>query len=352
MIAYLLTSTLLSLLGLGLYWLLIRRRATLAQQRHALHLILLGSLTLPLLVPAHVRPTLPPVARVAPLSFGAPLTHDAVQRYCRCEAPDYTHRIRYRANAHYNFLLAHKHWLGYLVLGAVGRVLLLLALQVGYLARLVGCAAHQPMQLGRQRFTLLDPPRPLGIGAFWLGRAYVIWQEPMTTLNEAERAAIFRHELSHLRQGNTLEKALLRLVQCLWWFNPAFYLMRQELTLLSEFIADRSASYQLGGIKPYARLLLTLKQVQAPRAASALTGGALRLRIEQLVQPRRERPRLGWLGFALVALLQLSLVSPLSAGVDDTLYQLRTYKVIYEHAPTAPEVIYCPDCETVCQPEQ
>ena len=350
MIAYLLTSSLLSWIGLGLYWLMMRRRATLSQQRHALHLMVVGSLLLPLLVPTHVRPKLSPVSKVAPLSFGSPLDHSSLQQYCRCEHPNYAHRIRYRANAHYHFLLAYKHWLGYAVLIAVARVLLLFAGQMGYLMRLIRRSAHADLWLDGRHYTLLTPPQAIGIGAFWLGQPYIIWQEPLAKLTAAEQAAIFGHERSHLRQGNTIEKALLRLLQCLWWFNPAFYLMRKELELLSEFIADRKGSQHLGGIKPYASLLLKLKQCQSPPAASALTGGVLRLRVEQLVQPQREHPRLGWLGSGLLIALQLSLVSPLAASIDDTIYQLRTYQEIYEHAPTSPEVIYCPDCETVCTP--
>jgi hypothetical protein len=350
MITYLLTSILLSCVGLALYWSLIRHRATLRQQRYALHVVIIGSLLLPLLVPSHIRPDLPAVTSVAPLHFGAALNPTRLKQYCRCESPDYTHRIRYRANASYNFLLAHTQWLGYGTLLAVGLVFLLLVLEIGYLFRLVGRTRHQDLYLDGHRCTLLMPARPLGIGAFWLGRSYIIWQEPLTQLSEAERQAIYRHELSHLRQGNTVEKALLRLVQCLWWMNPAFYLLRKELDLLSEFIADRCASQRLGGIKPYANLLLKVKLLQAPPATSALTGSLLRRRIEQLVQPRRERPRLGWLGVGFLVLGQFSLVSPLTAQVDQTLGQLRTYEEIYHHAPTSPEVLYCPDCESVCLP--
>lgn len=351
MITYLLTTTLLSWLGMGIYWGVVRRRATLMQQRSFIHVIILASLTLPLLTPKHVQPTLSPTPHVAALPFGAPLDHGDLKRYCRCERPDYTHRIHYRTSATYNFLLSHKYWLGYAIAIAVAITFLILMLQIGYLWRLVRRSRHQPINVDGHSCIILIPERPLGIGAFYLGKSYILWQESLAQLSEAERQAIYRHELSHLLQGNTIEKALLRLIQCLWLANPAFYLMRKELELLSEFIADRTASRSFGGIKPYASLLLKVKLLQAPKVTSALTGSKLRRRIEQMVQPTRESRVLGWLGLSLALIFQMALTSPLSISISDTINKIETYEEISQQAPPETEVIYCQDCETVCLPE-
>jgi len=351
MITYLFTSILLSLLGAAIYW-AVRGYASPIQRKRLIYTLLAGSLLLPLFSVHTQPPILKPTPHIRPLHFGARVDHSNVQQYCRCESPDYSHWIEYRANAHYNFLLEYKHWVGYGIAIAIGAVLLLLGVQLLYLRHLVNRSQSLPHTYRNESFILLKPHRPIGIGAFWLGKSYIVWEEPLSGLTTEEREAIFAHELSHLKQQNTLEKACFRLLQCLWFANPVFYFLRKELDLLSEFIADQAGSNSLGGVKAYAALLIKLKTLQASPAVSPLTGSVLRLRIEQLVQPAPIKPAYAWLALPIILSLQMLIVTPLKAQVSTTLKDLETYEEIYEHAPSQPEVIYCPDCETVCTPEE
>ena len=128
-------------------------------------------------------------------------------------------------------------------------------------------------------------PRPHSVGTFWLGKSYLIWQEQLGTLTEQELHAVYRHELSHIQQGNTFEKAALRLIQCLWCWHPVFYLVRKELTLLSEFLADEAGASVLPKPQAYAHLLLNLQVLKSLPLAQHFQQSQLRKRIERLLQP-------------------------------------------------------------------
>ena len=201
-------------------------------------------------------------------------------------------------------------------------------------------------------FYLLTPRRTLGAGAFQLRQKYIVWQEGMADLNAAEQSAIFRHELSHLAQYNTLEKAILRLIQCFWFFHPVFYYFRKELELISECIADQAGSKAMPHPRRYAELLLKLKSQQFVPLVQYFRGGILKLRVQSLLQEQRPFKGLALIVFVGLASIQLYLINPLSAQIAETLYELETYEEIYHKvSPQTEEAVYCTDCNTVCQPE-
>ncbi len=352
MIHFLFTSALLAVIGWGLYLTLVRRYATLSQRKGFIYATLITSLALPL----SVSPTLPePVffqqTHSQPLVFGQ-INEQHLQQYCRCEKPNYGHRIQYKANAFYFFVFEYKHWMNLALLLAVAGVLIKFLLQLAYLRQLIRQSSIQSRQLDGQSFYLLFPATPIGAGAFQFGKRYIIWQQEMEGLSEEEQKAIFRHELSHLQQHNTLEKAALRLIQCLWFFHPVFYYFQRELELISEGMADRAGATALADPRQYAQLLVRLSQgMQAPSLVQHFRASVLKLRIRMLLveSPRQHK---GWvlLTFALLLGLQTLVVTPLSAQVSDTLFKLDTYEVIYHKVtPQTQEAVYCTDCETVCR---
>lgn len=351
MAVYLITSVSLSISGWLIYLGLLRSRGSAPQRKVFLYVLVIGSLLLPFSFWPHLTQQAP--AGLAPPTVKWPraVTQGELQQFCRCEKPNLSHRIHYQTNATYNLLLNHKHWLTYGVMGAVGFTLLFFMLQVAYLYRLVRQATQQPITIAGQPCTLLTPHRPLGIGAFWLGQPYLIWQEGLSGLTTAEREAIYRHEWSHLQQRNTLEKGALRLLQCLWWFNPVLYLLRRELDLLSEMIADEAGQQALPSHKVYAQLLLRLQALRADPRLSPFTGSQLKRRIQALLQPQVAPPRRLYLATGLSLVLQGTLASPLAQHVERTLAEVAAYEAVYQQAPSLQEAIYCQDCETICTPE-
>ncbi|MEO0471286.1 MAG: M56 family metallopeptidase [Bacteroidota bacterium] len=347
MIQYLIVSALLSILGVGLYLTLIRNRTSYAIQKGFLYLSILSSLILP----AFFQPVLQPHPTVKAFGLGSHIPQEHLQDFCQCKNPDYSHRVMYQANGFYNWFFAHKIWFRAALGLAISLVFLRLILQIWYLKRLVRRSPHHWVPFGEDGFFLLFPDQDLSIGAFSLGKNFVIWQEQLAQLSESEKNAVFRHELSHLKQFNTLEKGLLRMLQCFWFANPAFYFFRKELDLLSECIADQAGAQEMPNPQSYARLLLSLKSGQNPMLVQGIGGSILKKRVSRLLRKRPVSSSIPWMAFPLLLILQIVIASPLSAQVSDTLKQFQTYETIYHKIdPGTEEAVYCQDCETVCRP--
>lgn len=52
---------------------------------------------------------------------------------------------------------------------------------------------------------------------------------------------IFAHELIHVEEKHSADKLLMQLVLIVFWINPFFWLIRKELTMIHEFIADQKS---------------------------------------------------------------------------------------------------------------
>ncbi len=352
MLTYLLISAGLSVVGWLVYILLLRNFGSPWQRKRYLYVLVLASLALPLCVDFGLIPQFKPSPRVEALAPVEPMNHGELQQFCRCENPEMGHRFHYRTNATYNWLLLHKQWMGYGILGAMGLALLFFLVQIGYLYYLVWKGTQSEKVIGEKKVYLLTPHRPHAIGAFWLGRPFVIWSTELDQMAEEERLAILKHELSHLEQGNTLEKAALRLIQCLWFFNPVLYRLFHELELISELIADRAGQEAMPSLKAYAQLLLKVQQQGMTPLVSGLSGSILRQRVEALLNPAEDYGSRRYYGsLFLVMMLQVMLVTPLTAEVTAAIARLQDYEKVYHQAPEAEDVIFCTDCESICTPE-
>ncbi|MEM9987112.1 MAG: M56 family metallopeptidase, partial [Bacteroidota bacterium] len=325
MINFLITSSILLFLGWLCYHLWVRKSTNFRQRKLFLYLTVATSLILPWGIIEWGGPILQPNPHTLALSPGKAVPFGELNRYCQCEQPDLSHRISYRANSSVNFMLAHKYQLGLIIGGAMLLTLLVFSLKMAYLFYLIGHSDRQKMRLGKRKFTLLTPERPRGIGAFWLGRPYILWEEPSLALGQDQRQAILEHEWSHLSQGHTVEKIILNLVQCLWFFHPCFYSVKKELDLLGELIADRAASQTMEP-KAYARLLLELQSIgNTPSPSSGLTSSLLKRRIEALVAPKSGLTSSTW-WLPITLGLQILLAGPVILAVDHSLNQLAFYE--------------------------
>lgn len=352
MINYIITSSLLVIPAWLLYVCLVRNRTTLQRQKIYLYVMLTGSLVFPLVFPMGESTFLAPHPQVEAMGFGTRIDHHALQQYCRCEQPNYAHRIRYRANIWYHFLFKNKSWLSLGILMAMSSVLMMLIVQLFYLKGLIKQSRQESIEIDGDVCVLLYPKQAHSVAAFWLGKSYIVWQAQLEDLSEEERLAVYRHELSHLHQFNTVEKAAFRFLQCLWGLNPVFYLIRKELNLLSEYLADESGTLALPR-KQYAHLLLHLQSLKSVPFAAHFGHSDLRKRIEHLLQPPAPTRFPYWqVAIGAIFALQLICVFPLSAEVSQTLKELSTYEVIYHKVdPDTKEAVYCTDCETVCTPD-
>jgi TonB family protein len=99
---------------------------------------------------------------------------------------------------------------------------------------------------------------------------HVFWNGNITP-DSKEGQQILRHELAHITGHHTTDKILMETICAICWINPFCYLMKRELSMVHEFIADKAAADE-DTASDYARtiLLLTLQSKQLPIVNSFL----------------------------------------------------------------------------------
>jgi N-acetylmuramoyl-L-alanine amidase/outer membrane biosynthesis protein TonB len=66
---------------------------------------------------------------------------------------------------------------------------------------------------------------------------------------------IFNHEIAHVKEKHSYDKIFMNLVLIFFWINPFFWLMRKELYMIHEFIADKEA-LEDNDINAFAEMIL------------------------------------------------------------------------------------------------
>ncbi len=69
---------------------------------------------------------------------------------------------------------------------------------------------------------------------------FIFWNNAID-INSETGQQIFAHELAHVREKHSADKLFLNLVLIACWINPIFWLIKKELNLIHEFIADKKA---------------------------------------------------------------------------------------------------------------
>ncbi len=69
---------------------------------------------------------------------------------------------------------------------------------------------------------------------------YIFWNFNIDA-DSAAGKQIFKHEVAHVQEKHTYDKLFINLVLVVYWCNPVFWLMRRELNMIHEFIADKKA---------------------------------------------------------------------------------------------------------------
>ena len=166
-----------------------------------------------------------------------------------------------------------------------------LPLPVDYRERLAQWAAAEK---GEREVRLCICDRievPVAVGLF--DSMILIPQHLLQTLSAEEIDQIMLHELGHLRRGDDWTNGLQRLIQALFFFNPAILYISQQLDLEREVACDDWVVYQTKSIRPYATCLTKMAEVTAwPHHALAAPGvfvtrRGLSVRVERLLRAGR-----------------------------------------------------------------
>jgi beta-lactamase regulating signal transducer with metallopeptidase domain len=74
---------------------------------------------------------------------------------------------------------------------------------------------------------------------------FIFWNRQIDIQSETGQQ-IFQHELVHVNEKHTMDKLFMQIVIILFWCNPFFWMIRRELKLIHEFIADKKAIAEHG----------------------------------------------------------------------------------------------------------
>ena len=66
---------------------------------------------------------------------------------------------------------------------------------------------------------------------------------------------ILKHEMVHIEQKHSWDKIFVEIITSLFWFNPFFYLIKKEINLIHEYLADKKA-LKNSDTKAFAQMLL------------------------------------------------------------------------------------------------
>ena len=69
---------------------------------------------------------------------------------------------------------------------------------------------------------------------------YIFWNDHIDPESPTGHQ-IFKHELAHVRQKHSYDKLFLNATIIFFWINPFFWLVRKELNMIHEFMADKIA---------------------------------------------------------------------------------------------------------------
>lgn len=82
----------------------------------------------------------------------------------------------------------------------------------------------------------------------------LFWKNSIA-LNSDIGKQILKHEMVHIEQKHSYDKVFMEIVTAVLWFNPVFHLIKKEIYLIHEYLADKKAVRQ-SDTKAFAQMLL------------------------------------------------------------------------------------------------
>lgn len=140
---------------------------------------------------------------------------------------------------------------------------------------------------------------------------------------EAQDASILAHERGHIRRRHSLDLLLVDTLTALQWFNPAMWMLRQDLRAIHEYEADAAVLSQGINMRQYQYLLIQ-KAVShcGYSVANGISHSTLKNRINMMLHKNSSRASLLKL-LALVPIVGITLAMQ-AETVNDYVYTEKT----------------------------
>ena len=148
-----------------------------------------------------------------------------------------------------NRVFVLSEWIGYLYLAGVLVLLARLAIQAFSLYRLIVRMPEKEINGVRVK-CLNDPSGPFSFFGW-------IFMNP-AAVKEDEISEILTHEMAHVKQHHSVDVLLAEMVSICCWMNPFAWLLKREVRLNLEFLADRKVMEAGFATKSYQYHLLGL----------------------------------------------------------------------------------------------
>lgn len=114
----------------------------------------------------------------------------------------------------------------------------------------------------------------------------LFWREDVSMEDETGRQ-ILRHELTHIEQMHTYDKLLIAMLSALFWMNPFLWIIRRELEVIHEFIADEKAVDEADASALAAMLLQTHYQPSILSTGQSFFYSSIKRRIIMLTSSKK-----------------------------------------------------------------
>ena len=112
---------------------------------------------------------------------------------------------------------------------------------------------------------------------------------------ESHDAAIMAHERGHICQRHTLDVLLVDVLTALQWFNPAMWMLRQDLRAIHEYEADAAVLSQGINMRQYQYLLIQKAVATCGYSvANGITHSTLKNRINMMLTNKKSTSK-SWL---------------------------------------------------------
>lgn len=105
-------------------------------------------------------------------------------------------------------------------------------------------------------------------------------------LNSEVGKQILKHEMVHIEQKHSFDKIFIEIITSVFWFNPFFHIIKKEISLIHEYLADKKAVKQ-SDTKAFAQMLLASHfSGNQLRATSPFLSSNLKKRLKMLQKPK------------------------------------------------------------------
>jgi len=113
----------------------------------------------------------------------------------------------------------------------------------------------------------------------------LFWKSSIT-LNSEVGKQILKHEMVHIEQKHSFDKIFIEIITSVFWFNPFFHIIKKEISLIHEYLADKKA-VKKSDTKAFAQMLLAshFSGNQLP-ATSPFLSSNLKKRLKMLQKPK------------------------------------------------------------------